>query len=160
MIFIGFPGIGKSTLASKDKEVIDLESSCFWWTDEYGQRTRDSNWFLYYCNVAEHLSCQGYDVFVNSHDAVCTELKKRDIGAVIVPSRDLKYEWIKRLEDRYNITHSEKDKRALDTISDCYDLYIEMILDKFASNKIIVITSMDYDLKDMIEIYKVDVFKQ
>lgn len=29
MIITGYPGIGKSTLANKRKDVIDLESSCF-----------------------------------------------------------------------------------------------------------------------------------
>lgn len=36
MIITGYQGIGKSTLASKRMDVIDLESSCFWnYEDEY-----------------------------------------------------------------------------------------------------------------------------
>lgn len=56
MIFIGYQGIGKSTLAGYNR-YIDLESGNFWINGK-----RDENWYIPYCNIAEHLSEQGYRV--------------------------------------------------------------------------------------------------
>ena len=65
MIVIGYQGIGKSTLANKDLRFIDLESGNFW-VD--GKRADD--WYKPYCQIAEHLSRQGYIVFTSSHEVV------------------------------------------------------------------------------------------
>lgn len=70
MIIIGYPGIGKSTLAGKDHKFIDLESSNFKIEDE-----RSEDWYKVYCKVAEDLSRQGYIVFVSSHLAVREALR-------------------------------------------------------------------------------------
>ena len=51
MIIIGYQGIGKSTLAGKDNKFIDLESGNFWVNGE-----RVENWYIPYCQIAEHLS--------------------------------------------------------------------------------------------------------
>lgn len=62
MIITGYQGIGKSTLARKADKIIDLESTSFWKyeRDEYGKKTdkktRHDDWYVYYCQVAEHLS--------------------------------------------------------------------------------------------------------
>ena len=63
-IIIGFPGIGKSTVAKGDTRFIDLESSTFM-VD--GQRSED--WYKIYVNVAIDLTKQ-YNVFISSHMAV------------------------------------------------------------------------------------------
>lgn len=59
MIIVGYQGIGKSSLAGRDKKFIDLESGNFWID---GKRADD--WYKPYCKIAEHLSQQGYYVFV------------------------------------------------------------------------------------------------
>lgn len=69
MIITGYQGIGKSTLARKENNVIDLESASFW-NYENGNKTRPDDWYVYYCQVAEHLSKQGYIVFVSCHQQV------------------------------------------------------------------------------------------
>ena len=66
MIITGYQGIGKSTLARKDKNIIDLESSSFWKYDKScNSKTRCEDWYVYYCQVAMDLSRQGYTVFVS-----------------------------------------------------------------------------------------------
>ena len=76
MIIIGYQGIGKSTLAGKNK-CIDLESGNFWFYDlETYQKVRHNDWYIPYCNIANHLSEQGYIVFTSSHEVVRNELKK------------------------------------------------------------------------------------
>ena len=70
MIIIGYQGIGKSTLAKNSLKYIDLESGNFWINGE-----RDEQWYKPYCNIANHLSAQGYTVFTSSHKEVREELK-------------------------------------------------------------------------------------
>ena len=70
MIISGYQGIGKSTLAGKNN-CIDLESGNFW-----VGRKRSDDWYKIYCNIAVHLSRQGYTVFVSSHEVVRKELEK------------------------------------------------------------------------------------
>ena len=57
MIISGYQGIGKSSLAGKNN-CIDLESGNFW-VD--GKRADD--WYKQYCQIANHLTEQGYRVF-------------------------------------------------------------------------------------------------
>lgn len=69
MIITGYQGIGKSTLAKTNDKIIDLESSCFWKYDLYdfekkGEKTRPDDWYVYYCQMAQYLSKQGYIVLV------------------------------------------------------------------------------------------------
>lgn len=114
MIIIGYPGIGKSTLAGKDHKYIDLESSNF---KINGERSED--WYKVYCEVAEDLSRQGYIVFVSCHSAVREALRgSGEIVAVAFPAGSLEKEWVAKLKDRYEETNSYKDgmayKRAKD----------------------------------------------
>ena len=69
MIIIGYQGIGKSTLANCNLNYVDLESSNF-----YIDGKRADDWYKPYCKIAEHLSQQGYYVFVSSHKVVRDEL--------------------------------------------------------------------------------------
>ena len=85
MIYVGYQGIGKSSISGKNN-CIDLESGNFW-VD--GKRIDD--WYKIYVNIAEHLSNQGYKVFMSSHKVVREELNKRKIEfKVIMPSIFLK----------------------------------------------------------------------
>lgn len=144
MIVIGYQGIGKSTLAHQDKNFIDLESGCFWVNDE-----RPDNWYEYYCNVAEHLSAQGYIVFVSSHEVVRERLWHSGQEVVCcVPSLDLKTQWIQKLEDRYNMTKLNKDYKAWMNAADRYEENIREIAGR--GFKVLWIKGMRYDLRSLI----------
>lgn len=105
MIIVGYPGIGKSTIARKHYRFIDLESSLFKIDGE-----RSDNWYKAYCAVAEDLSRQDHVVFVSSHSAVRETLRgSQEVVVVIYPSIDLKDEWIRKLEERYLRTYSNGD---------------------------------------------------
>lgn len=141
MIVIGYQGIGKSTLASRDVCYIDLESGNFW-VD--GKRAED--WYKPYCQIAEHLSQQGYIVFTSSHEVVRERLKNSTEKVIVVyPAVELKDEWITRLEKRYQESGLEKDYKAL---MNAKDRYVENIqeLENCEIEDRIVLGSMEYDL--------------
>lgn len=114
-IYICYQGVGKSSTVNECDFFIDLESSNF--KDENGYRTDD--WYVYYVNVAFDLASQGYSVFISSHDVVRKRVSYMkdeyypniDIY-VVYPSVELKYEWIERLENRYNENPTKKNKIA------------------------------------------------
>lgn len=142
MIYVGYQGIGKSSIAGKDK-CIDLESGNFW-----VDNVRNDNWYKEYCNIAEHLSNQGYKVFMSSHKIVREELNNRGIEfTVICPSLVLKEQWIKRLQERFDRTKSIKDFKALKNAEEMYE---ENIKDLTSEKNTIVITTTDYDLLERI----------
>lgn len=144
MIIIGYQGIGKSTLANKNLKYIDLESGNFWVDGK-----RDEKWYKYYCNIAEHLSNQGYIVFVSSHQVVRDELKNRQIQAkCCVPSLKLKNEWITKLENRFKFSNLDKDYKAL---MNAKDRYIENITEIIESGfDTIIIDNINYNLEELI----------
>ena len=107
MIIIGYQGIGKSTLAGRDK-FIDLESGNFW-VD--GKRAED--WYKPYCQIAEHLSAQGFTVFTSSHEVVRKQLRNsKEKVFVAFPSLELKDCWIEKLKMRWEDTQLDKDYKA------------------------------------------------
>lgn len=143
MIIIGYQGIGKSTLAGKNN-CIDLESGNFW-VD--GKRADD--WYIPYCQIANHLSEQGYTVFVSSHEVVRNELKKSDQKVFVVcPALYLRDLWIAKLEDRYNRTGLVKDFKAWKNAEDRYDENINKLLD--SGFGVYAIDNMDYDLERLV----------
>ena len=140
MIYVGYQGIGKSSLGGTDK-YIDLESSNF---------KHEDDWYKTYCDVAISLSKQGYDVFISSHKEVREELKKRKhFFKVICPSLKLKEEWIKRLKKRYDETQLKKDYRALENAKSMYD---ENIKDLLKEDDVIEIENMNYNLENLLKI--------
>lgn len=145
MIIVGYQGIGKSTLSNASSKCIDLESGNFW-VD--GKRADD--WYKPYCQIANHLSEQGYTVFVSSHEVVRKELEKsKEFVCVVHPSVKLQDEWIAKLEDRYMRTKSNKDYKAYMNAKDRYhDNIIELMTSPFVSYEI---ESIDYDLEDIIK---------
>ena len=151
MIIIGYQGIGKSTLASRNLKYIDLESSNFWFDDaETKQRVRHSNWYEMYCNVAEDLSRQGYVVFVSSHQPVRERLlKSEEYVVACVPSLILKDEWIKKLKERYENSLLEKDYKAYMNATDRFAENVTEIMN--GGFDIILITDVDYNLQNLIE---------
>ena len=145
MILIGYQGVGKSTLSNGTHKYIDLESSNFWVDGK-----RNENWHMVYCNIANHLSEQGYSVFTASHAVVREQLsysKERKI--IMCPSIDLKEEWTTRLVDRYLSTRMLKDYKALENAR---DRYVENISELLADKRFehLVITEIPYNLHNMI----------
>ena len=144
MIIVGYQGIGKSTLAGKNN-CIDLESGNFWVDGK-----RDEKWYIPYCQIANHLSEQGYTIFTSSHEVVRKELlKSKEHVCVVYPSIVLRDEWINKLRDRYNASGLEKDYKALMNAIDRYEENIKELersgFDRFE------IISMDYSLEEIIE---------
>ena len=147
MIIIGYQGIGKSTLANESSKYIDLESGNFWHNG-----VRPDNWYVFYCQIAEHLSQQGYDVFVSSHEVVRNRLKKysKESICVVCPSVELKDEWIKKLKERFEASKLEKDYKAWMNAEDRYTENISEL--KNTGFKCVEITSMDYDLETLVRV--------
>lgn len=141
MIIVGYQGIGKSSLAGRNYKYIDLESGNFW-VD--GKRADD--WYKPYCQIAEHLSQQGYVVFTSSHEVVRNQLaNSQETVVVCYPTIGLKDEWIKKLEDRYITSGLEKDYKAL---MNAKDRYVENIQELENCGLIkMTISSMSYDLE-------------
>ena len=144
MIISGYQGIGKSSLAGKNN-CIDLESGNFWIDGE-----RADDWYKVYCQIANHLSEQGYVVFVSSHEVVRKELEKsKEQVFVIFPAIDLKDQWIAKLQNRYDKTKLDKDYRAL---MNAKDRYKENITELMQGNlKFYEITRINYYLDDIID---------
>ena len=142
MIVIGYQGIGKSSLAGRDHKYIDLESGNFW-VD--GKRADD--WYKPYCQIAEHLSQQGYIVFTSSHEVVRNRLAdSNEVVVVVYPSLKLKNLWIDKLENRYRETGLEKDYKALMNAKDRYDENIQELMDSHFNFKL-ELSKPDYDLE-------------
>ena len=144
MIVIGYQGIGKSTLAKKKSGYIDLESGCFW---HDGDRIDD--WYIYYCQIAEHLSSQGNVVFVSSHKPVREYLKSSNERAICVyPSILLSEKWKIKLLHRYNETGLEKDHKAWLNAEEMYHDNISDLM--MCGIPHAEIDHMNYDLHEII----------
>ena len=144
MIIVGYQGIGKSTLAGKNNKYIDLESGNFW-VD--GKRSDD--WYKPYCQIAEHLSQQGYVVFTSSHQVVRDQLKNSGEKVVIIaPNVNLKEKWVDKLRERYHNTNSSKDFRALANAEDRYEENIRELIESGLSYHLI--NDIDYSLEEII----------
>ena len=145
MIIIGYQGIGKSTLANKNTNYIDLESSNF-----FIDGKRQENWFIIYCNIANHLSEQGKNVFVSSHEVVRESLKySKEKVVVVYPSLKLKEQWLEKLQKRYNITQLEKDYKALMNAKDRYEENIKELQNNDFTK--IEIKDINYDLEKTLQ---------
>lgn len=142
MIIIGYQGIGKSSLAGRDRKFIDLESGNFWID---GKRADD--WYKPYCQIAEHLSKQGYVVFVSSHEVVRNQLKhSNEVVVLCYPSLKLKNMWTDKLENRYRNTGLEKDYKALMNAKKRFEENIRE-LSESNFNFRIELSEVDYDLE-------------
>ena len=147
MIIIGYQGIGKSTLAGKNN-YIDLESGNFWHNG-----VRPDNWYVFYCQIAEHLSQQGFNVFVSSHEVVRNRLRKysKEELYIVHPSIELKEKWIDKLKKRFESSKLEKDYKAW---MNAEDRYVENINElKNSGINCIEIIDMKYSLEDIIKEY-------
>ena len=147
MIIIGYPGVGKSTLAGRYKEYIDLESSN--WNNP--DNTKPDNWWCSYGKVAEDLSRQGYRVFVSCHPQVQKYFKESNEYVILCyPDIELRDGWIDRLENRYEKDPSQKNKDALNTAKKFYYEHINGLYLAPFKNKI-VLKDMNYTLDNEID---------
>ena len=149
LIVIGYPGIGKTTLAMNDVQYIDLDSSAFWVDNK-----RPPKWWIPYCNIAVSLAEEGYVVFVSSQVQVREYLLNSPIPlgvdiALCFPDMTLRIPWIDRLRTRYERTQLDKDYRAWKEAETHYYDNIRQFL-SYKGNRI-VIDSMEYDLKKLLE---------
>lgn len=162
MIVMGYPGIGKSTLAEKSLEYIDLETSN-WWNlistkEKKNVRVRPNGWEKIYCKVALDLSRQGYIVFTSPNKDIrncftrmrqCNQITDKDIICVCFPSLKMQSEWTERVRQRYIADPSDKNARALDHVLECYvDDVTEMAHSPFIHIKLF---NKDYDLESVIQ---------
>ena len=144
MIISGYQGIGKSTLSQGDPKFIDLESGCFWVN---GVRSED--WYIVYCQMAEHLSRQGYTVFMSSHKAVREYLKaSTERVYCCAPTIGLKDAWIEKLKQRYELTGQEKDKKAYLNAKQCYEENIKDIAT--CGLEVLWLPKLSYSLRETI----------
>lgn len=176
MIIIGYPGVGKSTLAAKydsadyasskgafPKSIIDLDSSLFKFpnddmiNDPFRCGTGKITWdaaIEIYCSVAEALSDQDHLVFVSSHEAVQKRLREYDYPVgVICPALELKQQWLEKLRMRYmyesrSTKDSNKNFAAYNRACEHYEEDIAAL--KNNGFELIEITSMAYDLEELI----------
>lgn len=145
-IVVGYQGVGKSTLAYHNRNVIDLESSNF-----FIDGKRDEKWYIPYCNIARSFARQGYIVCVSSHEVVRKELERKpaDEQVIVYPVLALKDTWIKSLQRRYEMTGSEKNFKALKHAEQCYEQDISDLASQGGFDHV-QITSMDYNLQNML----------
>ena len=165
MIYIGYPCIGKTTLAKEKNNFIDLESSYFSNSNSKVNPsvlyiTADATSTDYhshenYCNLAIDLNNQNFNVFVSSHKQVTDYLinSYKHIGqtnklCIIYPAEDLYEDWSRRAFERYLKDKSDKNKRALDRILEHYaeDINYLKRLCKTENIHSIEIAEIDYKL--------------
>lgn len=114
MIIAGFPCIGKTTLANKSKDVLDLSSTKFHFLIEEGlinEQLKGSestlkvnpNWPQNYINEIMNVQNQYKIIFILARDYILEELNKIKIPyCVAVPEEGLKQEYIIRAKNRGN----------------------------------------------------------
>lgn len=147
MIIIGYPGIGKSTLAGRYKEYIDLESSHF--NNVLGEKR--SSWYIPYCRVAEDLSRQGYRVFVSCHREVQEYFNKsNEYVMVIYPAIELKEQWLDKVKKRFENEPSIKNAKALESVDTHYNTHIKSLINSPFENKL-ELKDMNYTLDNEID---------
>ena len=144
MIYSGYSGIGKTSITKRSNKYIDLESSLFRINGFHL-----NNWDIVYCNIADYLSKQGYDVFISTHKEVRDRLRYCGIPfLVITPTLELKDQWVAKLKQRYEENPTQSNYLAFNTAFNLYDKLVGELLEE--PNKLII-DNMDYDLETLIQ---------
>ena len=146
MIVCGYPGVGKSSIAGWNN-CIDLESSNFsqWQTDNV-----DYDWMAHYIHVATELANQGFTVLLSTHVDVIDLLHELENIPVVIfcPKFEMKDEWNKRLQERYDKHPSDKNARAWRGAIQYWDVKINALMN--SGFPVYQPDSMNYDLRDYI----------
>lgn len=143
MIIMGYPGIGKTTLANGDYRFIDLDSSNPLLTG----LIKKKHWERQYVGTAIYLSKKGYHVFVSTHPEVIKEVIARDgnNALIVFPSKDIKEYWLEKLLDRYKSLPNRQTHNAWRRARDHFDEDIEELSNVKCHQ--IVLETESYDLK-------------
>lgn len=116
VVFPGYVAIGKSSVASKDNNFIDLDS--FYYKND----NNNYPWYKSYCDLAIKLSESGYNVFTSCHDEVLEYLGLHYNKVVaLYPSLKSKEYWKKKCLKRYNQSGKSKDKKAYERVCNYFD---------------------------------------
>ena len=160
VVVVGYPGVGKSTLAEKYLQFVDLESNSFKLADEHVD-----DWEVIYCQAAEHIATEGRIVFISSHKMVRDYLlslpQYNDVKIMaVVPSQELKFEWIEKLKERFEDSELSKDWYAYTRARDHYFYDVNCIKEEFEAREypVLEITSMEYDLKGLLDQFILEKF--
>jgi adenylate kinase family enzyme len=106
-IICGFAGIGKSTLAKKYANVVDLESTSF-----------EKDW-VRYAKVARHMAKNGYTVLLSCHKEIREELHS---GYYLAIPRNLdRIEYMNRYKQRGN------DETFITMMNQNWDKFLERL---------------------------------
>lgn len=145
-IIVGYQGIGKSTLAYHNINVIDLESSNFFVDGKRGDK-----WYIPYCNIAKSLARQGYIVCVSSHEVVRKELEQNpyEQQTVVYPALELKDVWIRNLKYRNEQFPCDKNMKAYENARQYYEQNINDLKNQKGFDHI-EINDMGYNLSSLI----------
>lgn len=164
LIIAGFAGIGKTTLAKKYKNVIDLESSIYKWDNTGFEdvpveqrkgiiRKENPNWPNNYIEEIKKQSLNYDIVLVWIHPDVLEIYDKNDIDYVLCyPNKSA----MKIYEERYKLRGNNKE--YIDRVVNTYDYRLKQFEEKTAP-KIILQgneTLEDYLIKNNYELIKRD----
>lgn len=92
LIICGFPGVGKSTIATQNNKIVDHESRKY---------EKTIGWERNYINDCKKLLIESKIVLMTTHDSVRKMLKLKDMQYYLVyPDKSLKDEYLLRYRSR------------------------------------------------------------
>lgn len=138
-IIMCYAGVGKTTLATNDKNYIDLDSRFF---DDMAT----------YALLALYLAAAGHDVLVSAHSELYDKLRWYKVRngcdaelIIVYPSIVLREAWCKKLLDRCLASDSDGDIAALFRAVDCYESDIRKMMER-EGQQIVIDDIGTYDL--------------
>ena len=106
-----------------------------------------------YVKNVKALSDQGYIVFIGSHKKVQDLLiDYKDEVIIVYPAIGMRHSWIRKLSERYDKTHFESDKRALERCVECFSFDIAR-MSTLPFKKIELRQSEGYNLYELLKDY-------
>ena len=147
-IICGFPGVGKSTIAGW-KRCVDLEVTNFRIDGE-----KKEGWYKQYGQVALDLALQGFYVLVGTHKELRDWLRENVHGRVYVfaiyPVKEMKEDWVAKLQGRYIMTRNDKDRRAYERMKDEYENLVDELDNDEIFERVGKIKGLKYDMEELI----------
>ena len=144
MIIIGYPGIGKSTLASNNPEAY-----CYLSANDY-KIYDNSVWMDRYCQDAIDEEPYSDVVFVDYYDEVLDRLNETNSRVIVVaPALDLRDEWVKKLLRRYQQTFQTTHYYDYSRVEHVYDKDVQYALEN--AREFYVIRNMKYKLHSILD---------